>query len=199
MSDANAPAYKKRKAGGRPKDEQIWKHFKQINLPPDKAERDSLSKKNTPKPIRELDMIMQQEQLAAGVNTKKVTTKAIAAAVEASKLVDLTFASASNAAELPSTEYLTEHLQEMSTFSPSKEVELASTDEVLDLFSRYFDADSADAKSRNVVQDSINTDLDFNGRVFEPNYASQPAASPLLHTQAGHTDTFDVRQFVPRC
>ena len=76
-------------------------------------------------------MIMQQEQLAAGVTTKKVTNKAIAAAVEASTLVDLTFASASSAAELPSTEDWTEleHLQDMSTFSPSEEVELASTDE----------------------------------------------------------------------
>ena len=114
---------------------------------------------------------------------------------KASTLVNLTFASDSNAAELPSTADLTEHLQDMPTFSPSEEVELASTEEVLDLFSRYFDADSADANSRN-VQDSIKTDLDFNSKVFEPNYASQPAASPLEHTQGGHTDTFDVRQFV---
>ncbi|DBA99130.1 TPA: hypothetical protein ACH3X1_014262 [Trebouxia sp. C0004] len=68
-----------------------------------------------------------------------------------------------------------------------------------DLFSKYFDADSVDAASRNVVQDSITTDLDFHSKVFEPNYASQPAASPLEHTQGGHTDSFDVRQFVARC
>jgi hypothetical protein len=36
MSDPDAPAHKKRKAGGRPTDEKIWKHFKQITLPPDK-------------------------------------------------------------------------------------------------------------------------------------------------------------------
>jgi hypothetical protein len=35
MSDADAPAHKKRKAGGRAVDEKIWKHFKQITLPPD--------------------------------------------------------------------------------------------------------------------------------------------------------------------
>ena len=46
----------------------------------------------------------------------------------------MTFASHSNAAELPSTEDLTEHLQDMSTFSPSEEVELASTEEVLNCF-----------------------------------------------------------------
>ena len=50
----------------------------------------------------------------------------------------------------------------------TEEVELASTD---DLFSKYFDADSVDAESRNVVQDSIKADLDFNNKVFEPNYA----------------------------
>ena len=130
---------------------------------------------NTPKPIREVDMIIQQEQLAAAVTTKKVTTKAVAAAVEASTLVDLTFASSSNAIVLPSTEDLAEDVQDMSTFSPSEEVELAFTEEVLDLFSKYFDADSVDAESRNVVQDSINADLDFNNKVFEPNYACQPA------------------------
>ena len=39
MSDAAAPVYKKRKAGGRPIDEKIWKHLKQIDLPSDKAEK----------------------------------------------------------------------------------------------------------------------------------------------------------------
>ncbi|DBA72340.1 TPA: hypothetical protein ACH3X2_010580 [Trebouxia sp. C0005] len=37
MSDADAPARKKAKAGGRPIDERIWKHFKQIALPSEKA------------------------------------------------------------------------------------------------------------------------------------------------------------------
>lgn len=39
MSDVDKPAHKKRKAGGRPADERIWKHFKQIALPPEKAEK----------------------------------------------------------------------------------------------------------------------------------------------------------------
>ena len=83
----------------------------------------------------------------------------------------------------------------MLTFSPSEEVELAFSEGFLDLFSRYSDADSADANIRGVVQDSINTDLDFNSKVLEPKYASHPAASCLEHT---HTDTFIVRQFVAR-
>jgi hypothetical protein len=144
-------------------------------------------------------MIMQKEQLVAGFAKKKVTAKAIAAAVEASTHVDLTVATGSTAAEQPGTEDLTEILEDISAFSPNEDVELASTDEVLDLFSRYFEADSADAQSRDVAEDEINTDLDFNSKVLEPNYFSKPAASPLDHTQGGHTGTFDVRQFVARC
>ena len=59
------------------------------------------------------------------------------------------------------------------------------------------DADSVDAESNNVVQDSINTDLEFNSKFFEPNYACQPAVSPLELTHGGLTDTFDVRQLSP--
>ncbi len=148
-------------------------------------------------------MIMQKEQLVAGFAKKKVTAKAIAAAVEASTHVDLTVATGSTAAEQPGTEDLTDILEDISAFSPNEDVELASTDEVLDLFSRYFEADSADAQSRDVAEDEINTDLDFNSKVQvsvdRPNYFSKPAASPLDHTQGGHTGTFDVRQFVARC
>ncbi|DBA77162.1 TPA: hypothetical protein ACH3X1_009736 [Trebouxia sp. C0004] len=39
MSDPDASARKKHKAGGRPLDEKIWKHFKPIALPPDKADK----------------------------------------------------------------------------------------------------------------------------------------------------------------
>ena len=39
MSDTTGAANKKRKAGGTRPDEPIWKHFKQIDLPPDKAEK----------------------------------------------------------------------------------------------------------------------------------------------------------------
>ena len=142
-------------------------------------------------------MIMQKEQLVAGFAKKKVTAKAIAAAVEASTHVDLTVATGSTAAEQPGTEDLTEILEDISAFSPNEDVELASTDEVLDLFSRYFEADSADAQSRDVAEDEINTDLDFNSKVLEPNYVSKPAASPLEQTQGSHTGTF--RRFVARC
>lgn len=153
---------------------------------------------SAPKPIRELDMIMQKEQLAAGV-VKKVTTEAITAAVEASTQIDLTATTASTTAEQQGPEALAEQLQDMSAVSPSEEVELACTDEVLDLFSGYYDADQADAQNKNVAKDGINTNLDFNSKVFEPNYVSQPAPSPLEHTQGSHTASFDVRQFVARC
>ena len=87
----------------------------------------------------------------------------------------------------------------MSAVSPSEEVELASIDEVVDLFSGYYNADQADAQNKNVAKDGINTNLDFNSKVFEPNYVSQLAPSPLEHTQGSHTGNFDVRQFVARC
>ncbi|DBA79001.1 TPA: hypothetical protein ACH3X1_008867 [Trebouxia sp. C0004] len=126
-------------------------------------------------------MIMQKEQLVAGFAKRKVTTKAIVAAVEASTQIDLTDASTSTAIEQPDTEGSTEQLQDMSAFSPAEEVELASTDEVPDLFSKYFAADSADAQRKNVadLEDEINTDLDFNSKVFESNYVSKPAATPI--------------------
>ncbi|DBA72287.1 TPA: hypothetical protein ACH3X2_010534 [Trebouxia sp. C0005] len=160
----------------------------------------SVSLCSAPQPIREVDMIMEKEQLIAGFANKKVTTKAIAAAVEASNQIDLTFASTSTAAQQPDIEELTEQLQDMSAFNPAEEVQLASTNEVLDLFSKYFEADSADAQSKNVaeLENAISTDLDFNSKVFEPNYVSKPAASPLEHTQGNHTGTVDVRRFVAR-
>ena len=39
MSDAGARVYKNPKTGGRPIAEKIWKHFRQIDLPPDRAEK----------------------------------------------------------------------------------------------------------------------------------------------------------------
>ncbi|DBA91858.1 TPA: hypothetical protein ACH3X1_015993 [Trebouxia sp. C0004] len=144
-------------------------------------------------------MIMHKEQVAAGFANKMVTTRAIAAAVEASTRIDLTAATASTAVEQPGTEDLTEQSHDMSAFSPNEEVELASTDEVLDLFARYceFKADSADVQSRDVANlDEINIDLDFNSKVFEQNYVSKPVASPLEHTQGSYTGTFDIRRFV---
>ncbi|DBA73419.1 TPA: hypothetical protein ACH3X1_011456 [Trebouxia sp. C0004] len=86
-----------------------------------------------------------------------------AAAVEATQ-IDLTNASTSTAIEQPDTEDLTERLQDMSALNPAEEIQLASTDEVLDLFSKYFEADSADAQSKNIadLEVEINTNLDFN-------------------------------------
>lgn len=57
---------------------------------------------------------------------------------------------------------------------------------VLSLFEGYFDTDKADAQNRYIVQDRINTDMDFNSKVFESNYVSQPTPSPLEHTQGDH-------------
>ena len=61
--------------------------------------------------------------------------------------------------------------------------------------SDHLEADSI----HNVAEDSINTDPDFNSKVFESDYVSKPAPSPHEHTKSGHTGTFNVRQFVAIC
>ena len=53
----------------------------------------------------------------------------------------------------------------------------SNADEVLDLFSRKFEADNADAQSKDVATDSSNPALDPS-KAFEPTYVSKPAASP---------------------
>ena len=159
-------------------------------------------------------MIMQQEQEAAGVLTKRAADKAIeASAATTTAQIDLTDAMAQRAttaaqqasmidtaAEQPAIDELQEQMQDMASFSPSEQTELTSTDEVLDLFSSYFEADVADAQisQRTIVTEKIDTDLDFNSRVFEGNYISRPVPSPLQQTQGDHTGDFDIRQFVAR-
>ena len=166
------------------------------------------------KPVRDLDMIMQKEQQIAGVVTKADADKMIAASAAgttpaAAAQIDLTLApaqAASTAAEpastagqlLPSTEELQEQMWDVSAFSHSEEVELANTDEVLDMFSSYFEADVADAESRGsrISKDNIDTNLDFNSKVLDANYVAGTAPSLLAQTQGDHVSSFDVMQFV---
>ena len=99
---------------------------------------------------------------------------------------------------LPSTEELQEQMWDVSAFSHSEEVELANTDEVLDMFSSYFEADVADAESRGsrISKDNIDTNLDFNSKVLDANYVAGTAPSLLAQTQGDHVSSFDVMQFV---
>ena len=94
-----------------------------------------------------LDVTVQKEQQVAGVITKADADKVIAAstyriAPAAAAQIDLTAAPAQALAQLsPSNEELQQHMQDMSAFSHSEQVEIANTDEVLFMFSNYFEAD----------------------------------------------------------
>lgn len=160
-----------------------------------------------PKPVRDLDMIMQKEQQIAGVVTKADADKMIAASAKgiapaATAQVDLTAGpgqAASTAAQpSPPIEELQEQMRDVSAFSHSEQVELANTAEVLDMFSSYFQADVADAENRGSIisKDNIDTDLDYNSKVLDANYVAVPAPSLLAQTQGDHVGSFDVSQFV---
>ena len=91
-----------------------------------------------------LDEIVQKEQQVAGAVTKADADRVIAASVNriaaaAAAQIDLTAAPAQAASTLaqlsPSVEELQEQMRDVSAFSHSKQVEMASTDDVLDMFS----------------------------------------------------------------
>ena len=51
-------------------------------------------------------------------------------------------------------------MRDVSAFSHSEQVELANTDEVLDMFSSYFEADVADAENKGSRMFKENVDTD---------------------------------------
>ena len=89
-------------------------------------------------------------------------------------------------------------MRDVSAFSHSEQVELANTDDVLEMFSRYFEADVADTENRGsrIAKDNIDTALDFNSKVLDADYVAVPAPSLLAQTQGDHVGSFDVTQFV---
>ena len=102
-----------------------------------------------------LDVIVQKEQQVAGVVTKADADKVIAASVNriapaAAAKIDLTAAPAQVASTLArlssSVEELQEQIRDVSAFSHSKQVEMANTDDVLDIFSNYSEADIANVE-----------------------------------------------------
>ncbi|KAL3160401.1 hypothetical protein ABBQ32_010725 [Trebouxia sp. C0010 RCD-2024] len=60
---------------------------------------------------------------------------------------------------------------------PNEAVELASTAEVLNLFSSYYAADIADAQASDthIAKDRIDTMVDFKSKALDPNYAASQA------------------------
>ena len=78
-------------------------------------------------------------------------------------------------------------MRDVSALSHSKQVELANTDEVLDMVSSYFEADAADAGNRGsrMSQDNIDTDLDFNSKVLDANYVDAQDVLVLVLVHSG--------------
>ena len=61
-------------------------------------------------------------------------------------------------------------MRDVSAFSHSEQVELATTDEMLDMFSTYVETDVADARNRGsrIIKENIDIELDFNARCWMP-------------------------------
>lgn len=162
------------------------------------------------KPMRDLDTIMLVEQQMAGVVTKRDADKMIAASAKgiapaAPSASDLTAQVASSAQAAaaagqlpPFIEELQDQMQDISAFSHSEQVELANTEEVLNMFSNYFEADVAEAETVavSIAEDKIDTDLNFKAKELDVNFVSTPAMSLLTQTQGDHIGSFDVRQFL---
>ena len=87
-------------------------------------------------------------------------------------------------------------MQDISACSHSEQVELANTEEALNMFSSYFEADVAEAETVavSIAEDKIDTDLNFNAKELDVNFVSTLAMSLL--TQGDHIGSFDVRQFL---
>ncbi len=107
----------------------------------------------------QFEAIMLQEQKAVGVSAPHaepaVTDLASAAAeVPAKAQQD------PNSAQQAPVDDLMQQIQDMLASSANEQLELASTDEVLDLFQDYFEADIHDARDKHVKKSAINTDLD---------------------------------------
>ncbi|KAL3138901.1 hypothetical protein ABBQ32_005723 [Trebouxia sp. C0010 RCD-2024] len=155
------------------------------------------------KPDRDMEMIMMAEQKLAGNGpvtahfvSKTPAAAAKAAEAKATELVDLAAAQEPSTSAQPPADVV-EEIENMVKVSLNEAVELASTAEVMDLFSSYCEADIPDAwvSSTPVVTNGIDTSLDFRSKALDPHYVSQPAPSPL-ESQGDHVGAFDVSQFV---
>lgn len=163
---------------------------------------------STKKPDRDMEMIMMAEQKLAGNGpvTAHFVSKTLAAAAKAAEAKEAEQAEGPAAAAQPAstaadTTDLVEEIVNMenaASVGPNEPVELASTAEVLDLFSSYYAADIADAQASDthIVKDRIDTVVDFKSKALDPNYVSQPGPNPLEHTQGDDSGAFDVSQFV---
>jgi len=86
-----------------------------------------------------------------------------------------------------------EQIENRSVFQTEDELmDLASTKEVLDVFSEYHDDDCAEARIKLVNDTSIQCGLNFNSQVLDPNLVLQPAAPVHTSTMGDSSEAFDV-------
>ncbi|KAL3145533.1 hypothetical protein ABBQ32_003358 [Trebouxia sp. C0010 RCD-2024] len=114
---------------------------------------------------------MMLRPVTAHFVSKTLAATAKAAEAKAAEPIELA------TAQEPSAD-LVEEIENMVEVRPNEAVELSST---------------ADVK---LMTNGINTSLDFKSKALDPHYVSQPAPSPLEHSQGDHVGAFDVSQFV---
>ena len=79
--------------------------------------------------------------------------------------------------------------------SDSEPMYLASTTEVLDMFSEYYDDDCAQAREKVINSTSIETGLNFGSSVLDVGYVAQPSAPLHASTLGNSSESFDVSDF----
>ena len=131
MHDASEPSTKKRKGFGRPSDAQIWNHFERIDLPPEKAKT---AKRNFDARCRHCREIFQGKPDMMKDHLSHCEHASNSDRMEADSMQISTAASSSSQPAVVSP-------RDVSAFSHSEQVELPNTDEVLEMFSSYFEAD----------------------------------------------------------
>ncbi|DBA77778.1 TPA: hypothetical protein ACH3X1_009238 [Trebouxia sp. C0004] len=134
------------------------------------------------KPFRALEDIMQEEQAAAAAGAQSEIGEQ---ATQSDK------GQPSEQAELGQDD-LVQQIQ--STIpSDSEPMDLASTKEVLDMFSEYYDDDCAQAREKVINSTSIETGLNFGSSVLDVGYVAQPSVPLHASTLGNSSESFDVR------
>ena len=74
----------------------------------------------------------------------------------------------------------------------SEPMDLASTDEVLEMFSEYYADDCAQARNTVVNSTSIQTGLNFGSPVLDPSYVAQASVPLHVSTLGNSSESFDI-------
>ena len=152
------------------------------------------------KPFRALEDIMIEEQTSAATSASASLAQSVDNSIqpEAAPTSDAAAADApgadAQAARLQQdvrTDELVEQI-EASIQTADAPMDLAATEEVLDLFSEYY-KDDCEAASTTIIDDAdISCSIDYSNEVLEPSYVMQRAAPAAAATLGSNTESFDV-------